>query len=337
MTVVPVVCCPCKSVTDQNRLILHNSKKTQGLSFMPHDLGECAQRVADKWRLKPSRMLGLNIHRRNSTIIRCERFKVSCSVRVFMHPVLVTIGPIQIRFYGLMYVMAILVGYFFVKSEVKRKDMDLTPDDVMNFIFWVVLGGVIGARIYYVAFNWEYYWPDLREIVAIWHGGLAIHGGILGGLAAGFVYTGRKRIPFLRGADVVAPSLILGQAFGRLGNFMNGDAHGLPTKMPWGIVFPPGSIAGDQFPNIPLHPTMLYELAINLAIFVFLWTIRKRPAKDGFIISLYLILYSVGRFIVSFFRADSLMIGQIRAAHLISIVIIAIVIPLLIKGKLWRE
>ena len=82
---------------------------------------------------------------------------------------------------------------------------------------------------------------------------------------------------------------------------------------------------------------MLYELAINLAIFVFLWTIRKRPAKDGFIISLYLILYSVGRFIVSFFRADSLMIGQIRAAHLISTVIIAIVIPLLIKGKLWRE
>jgi len=254
-----------------------------------------------------------------------------------MHPVLVTIGPIQIRFYGLMYVAAIVVGYFLLKSEVRRKEMGLTADEVMNLIFWVVLGGIIGARIYYVAFNWEYYWPDWREIPAIWHGGLAIHGGILGGLLGGFIYTRKKGVPFFRAADAVAPCLILGQAFGRFGNFMNGDAHGLPTRMPWGIVFPPGSIAGDQFPHLPLHPTMLYEMFINLAIFFFLWWIRKRPAKDGFIISLYLILYSIGRFIVSSFRADSLMLGEVRAAHLISIVIIAVVTPLLIKEKLWSR
>lgn len=254
-----------------------------------------------------------------------------------MHPVLVNIGPIQIRFYGLMYVLAIVVGYFLLKSEVRRKGMDLTPDDIMNFIFLVVFGGIIGARIYYVAFNWEYYWPDWKEIPAIWHGGLAIHGGIIGGLVAALLYTRRKRVPFLRAADAVAPCLILGQAFGRFGNFMNGDAHGLPTRMPWGIVFPPGSIAGDQFPHMALHPTMLYELVINLAIFFFLWRIRKRPARDGFIICLYLILYSVGRFIVSFYRADSLMVGGVRAAHLISIVIIAIVTFLLIKEKLWSQ
>ncbi len=254
-----------------------------------------------------------------------------------MHPVLITIGPIQIRFYGLMYVVAIIVGYFLLKSEVRRKGMDLTPDDVMNLIFWVVLGGVIGARIYYVLFNWEYYWPDWKEIVAIWHGGLAIHGGILGGLLGGLIYTKRKRVSFLCAADAVAPSLILGQAFGRFGNFMNGDAHGLPTGMPWGIVFPPGSIAGDQFPQTPLHPTMLYELIINLSIFFFLWKIRKRPAKDGFMISLYLILYSIGRFVVSYFRADSLMIGGFRAAHLISILIVAIVTSLLIKERLWSR
>lgn len=254
-----------------------------------------------------------------------------------MHPVFFSIGPIQIRFYGLMYVVAIVVGYFLLKSEVRRKEMGLTPDDVMNLIFWVVFGGIIGARIYYVAFNWPYYWPDWREIPAIWHGGLAIHGGILGGLIGGFVYTRRKGVPFLRTTDAVAPSLILGQAFGRFGNFMNGDAHGLPTQMPWGIEFPPGSIAGDQFPHMAIHPTMLYEMVINLAIFFFLWKIRRRPAKDGFIISLYLILYSVGRFVVSFFRADSLMVGEFRTAHLISIVIVAIVTPLLIKGKLWCE
>jgi len=251
-----------------------------------------------------------------------------------MHPVFFTIGPIQIRFYGLMYVLAIVVGYFLLKSEVRRKEMDLNADEVMNLIFWVVLGGIICARIYYVVFNWEYYWPDWREIPAIWHGGLAIHGGIIGGLLGGYVYTRRKGVPFFRAADAVAPSLILGQAFGRFGNFMNGDAHGVPTQMPWGMVFPSGSIAGEQFPNLPLHPTMLYELAINIAIFCFLWKIRKRPAKDGFIISLYLIFYSVGRFIVSFYRADSLMLGEIRAAHLASIVIIAVVTPLLIKKRL---
>lgn len=254
-----------------------------------------------------------------------------------MHPVLIAVGPIQIRFYGLMYVVAIVVGYFLVKGEARRKAMGLTPDDVMNLIFWVVLGGIIGARIYYVAFNWGYYSSDWKEIPAIWHGGLAIHGGILGGLVAGILYTRSKGVSFLQTADAVAPSLILGQAFGRFGNFMNGDAHGVPTRMPWGIVFPPGSIAGDQFAGVPLHPTMLYELAINLAIFFFLWKIRKRPAKDGFIICLYLILYSVGRFIVSFFRADSLMIGDIRAAHAISIVIIAVVMTLLIRARLWHE
>lgn len=236
-----------------------------------------------------------------------------------------------------MYVVAIVVGYFLVKSEVRRKEMNLTPDDVMNLIFWIVLGGIIGARIYYVVFNWDLYWPDWKEMAAIWHGGLAIHGGILGGFLGGFIYCRTKGVPFLKGADVVAPALILGQGFGRLGNFMNGDAHGLPTEMPWGIVFPPGSIAGEQFPHMPLHPTMLYEMGINLAIFFFLWSIRKRPAKDGFIISLYLILYSAGRFVVSFFRADSLMIGELRAAHLISVVIIAIVIPLLIKERLWSR
>jgi phosphatidylglycerol:prolipoprotein diacylglycerol transferase len=254
-----------------------------------------------------------------------------------MHPVFFSIGPIQIRFYGLMYVVAIVVGYFLLKSEVKRKEMGLTPDDVMNLIFWVVLGGIVGARIYYVAFNWEFYQVDWKEIPAVWHGGLAIHGGILGGLLGGFIYTRRKGVPFFRAADAVAPSLILGQAFGRLGNFMNGDAHGLPTTMPWGMVFPPGSIAGDQFPNMPLHPTMLYEMVINLAIFFFLWTIRKRPAKDGFIICLYLILYSMGRFVVSFFRADSLMLGEYRAAIVMSIVIVAVLTPVLIAKRLWQR
>ena len=132
-------------------------------------------------------------------------------------------------------------------------------------------------------------------------------------------------------------AIILGQAFGRFGNFMNGDAHGYPTDMPWGIVFPPGSIAGGEFGPVPLHPVMLYELGLNLLIFTFLWSIRKRAWGDGFIFSLYLMLYSVDRFIVSFFRADDLYIGALRAPHVVSVLLVVMVGVFVIRKKLWKK
>lgn len=254
-----------------------------------------------------------------------------------MHPILFEYGPIQIRFYGLMYVIAILVGTYLIKKEVRRKRVALTDDDVMNFILGTVITGIIGARSYYVAFNMGYYSANPYEIPKVWHGGLAFHGGLIGGLLFAFVYLGRHRIKFWQMADVVAPSIILGQAFGRFGNFMNGDAHGMPTTMPWGIVFPKESIAGSEFPNIPLHPVMLYELAINLSIFLFLWFgIRKRGFKDGFIFALYLLLYSIGRWTVENFRADSLMLGPLRTAQVVSLSIAILTLACIVKGRLWK-
>ena len=255
-----------------------------------------------------------------------------------MHPILFQYGPIQIRFYGLMYVIAILVGSFLIKREVRRKGIKLTEDDVMNFVLWSALGGIIGARIYYVAFNWEYYSANLREVPAVWHGGLAIHGGLIGGILVAYIYLKRRDISFWRMADSVAPALVLGQAFGRFGNFMNGDAHGRPTAMPWGMVFPPESIAGREFPGIPLHPTMLYEMTINFFIFLILWFIlRKRDHKDGFIFAAYLMLYSLGRFVVESFRADSLMMGPIRAAQAVSLTLAVAALFAILKGILWKK
>jgi len=254
-----------------------------------------------------------------------------------MYPVLVEIGPIAIRFYGLMYAIAILVGIKLISHEVKRKGLSLTDDNVMNLMLWVVLGGLLGARIYYVVFNWSYYSANPWEIPAIWHGGQAIHGGMIGGIIIGFWFCRKEKVPFTAMADASAPAIILGQVFGRFGNFMNGDAHGLPTTMPWGIVFPKTSIAGREFPGIPLHPTMLYELAINVLIFLLLWKIRKGTYKDGFLFSLYLILYSVGRFFVSFFRADDLMLAGLRMPHLISAVIVLVVGVLIVKKRLWIQ
>lgn len=252
-----------------------------------------------------------------------------------MHPVLIEIGPLSVRYYGLMYVIGIIAAIFLIRSEVRRKNLPLTDDDQTNLLLLTVLAGIIGARLYYVLFNWSFYGQFLSEIPAVWRGGLAIHGGVIGGTIAVLWFARRKRIPFLRLADVLAPPLILGQALGRFGNFMNGDAHGMPTTLPWGLVFAAHTPAGSQFPGLPLHPTMLYEMAINLGIFVYLWSTRKHLAKDGYTTMRYLLLYSLGRFSVEFLRADSLWFGPFRAAQLVSLALIALSSTLIVVWRLW--
>ena len=252
-----------------------------------------------------------------------------------MHPVLLQIGPFSIRYYGLMYVLGIIAAIFLVRSEVRRKGLPLTEDDQMNLLLLAVFAGIIGARLYYVVFNWSYYRQFPWEIPAVWRGGLAIHGGVIGGTCAVLWFAWRRKIPFLRLTDVLAPPLILGQALGRFGNFMNGDAHGVPTSLPWGLVFAPQTPAGVQFPNTPLHPTMLYEMALNLGIFAYLWGTRQWPAKDGYTTMRYLLLYSLGRFGVEFLRADSLWFGPLRAAQLVSAALIALSATLIVMWRLW--
>lgn len=253
-----------------------------------------------------------------------------------MHPNLIEFGPITIRFYGLMYFVAAMVGGWLLGKEIRRKKIGLSDEDGWNLVMYCLLGGILGARIYYVVFNWSYYGSHPLEIPAIWHGGLAIHGGLVGGVLAGWAFVRRRGAPFWPLADAAAPIVILGQAFGRFGNFMNGDAHGTPTTLPWGIVFPPESIAGREFGPVPLHPVMLYELGINLMIFAFLWSIRKKNWGDGFLFSLYLILYSLDRFFVSFFRADDLYIGPFRAPHVVSVLLVLIIGGYVIKKQLWK-
>ncbi len=252
-----------------------------------------------------------------------------------MYPILFQWGPITIRFYGLMYVIAIIVGTYLIKREIRRKNLSLTEDNLYNLVLLVFFAGLIGARLFYVIFSLDYYLANPKEIPAIWHGGLAIHGGLIGGFIAGYWYAKDKKIPFLLLADIFAPSIILGQVFGRFGNFMNGDAHGIPTDLPWGMVFPPDSIAGQQFGQIPLHPVMLYELVLNLIIFFILRKLRLKLSKNGYITCLYLIFYSIARFFVSFFRADNLMVTRLSVPHLTSLIIMVIVGYFLVRYRLW--
>lgn len=254
-----------------------------------------------------------------------------------MHPVFIRVGPVEIRYYGLMYVIAIITGYILFKREIKLKKIGLSRDEILSYTFWVVVGGIFGARIYYVLFTWrDYYASYPLEIFALWHGGLAIHGGIMGGALAAYLYARVKQLRYLELVDITAPLLALGQAFGRFGNFMNGDAYGIPTRLPWGVVFPPGTAAGDEFPGQPIHPVMLYEMVLNLISFFILWKLREGNYRKGFIFLLYLLNYGVIRFFVSFFRADSLMMGRVRAAHVISLFFIIVSIALILIFRLWK-
>lgn len=254
-----------------------------------------------------------------------------------MHPNLIELGPIVIRWYGLMYLAAFLVGGWLLGREIARKGLPISDDDRWSFLTLVLFAGILGGRLYYVAFNWNYYGANPAEIPAIWHGGLAIHGGLIGGVLAGWWWVRRHKIPFWKLADAGAPSIILGQAFGRFGNFMNGEVHGYPTDLPWGIVFPPSSPAGREFPGVPVHPAMLYELVLNVIAFAILWKLRKRPTRDGFLFCLYVIFYGVIRAFVSSFRAEDLMLGAIRAPYVISAVMILLAGWGLFHFRLWKQ
>lgn len=247
-----------------------------------------------------------------------------------MHPELFRIGPFAIRFYGLMYVVALLVGIWLLRLEAKRRG--LPPERMVDLAFYAFLGGLIGGRLYYVVFNWSYYGAQPWKILAIWEGGMAIHGGLIGGLLAGGWFARRQRLPFLTLCDMAAPAVLLGHAFGRFGNFMNGDAHGYPLHDPrlpawlrhfpdWmGVVFPPTSIAGREFGPVPLHPVMLYEMVLNGLGFVLLWHLRKRLPTPGRLFGLYLVYYALVRSFTSLFRADDLYLGPFRMPHVISVV-----------------
>jgi phosphatidylglycerol:prolipoprotein diacylglycerol transferase len=253
-----------------------------------------------------------------------------------MHPIFLRIGPLEIRYYGLMYVISFIVGYFLVRAMSKRKGLPLKSEDILDIFLVTIPLGIIFARLYYVAFNWEFYRRAPWEIPAVWHGGLAIHGGLLGGVLGLLLSAKWKKVPFWSLADVAVPAVALGQVFGRIGNFLNGDAFGTPTTLPWGVVFPLDSPAGAAYPGQPLHPAMLYEAVGNLLIFFALWRLSKVPARPGFLAALYFVLYGLVRFPCEFVRGDALWLGPFRAAQVASVLLILGFGSWLILAKPWR-
>jgi len=240
-----------------------------------------------------------------------------------MHPIVARLGSLTIRTYGVMVAAAFLFGAWLAVREAKRKG--IAQEEALDLVFYVLVGGIVGARVYYVLFSDPgYYLSHPLMIPALWTGGLALHGGLMGGLLAGIWFWRRRRLPFWRTADALAPGIILGQAIGRLGCAMNGCCYGKPTDLPWAIIFRhPNTMAP---PGVPLHPTQFYEMGGDLIILAILWARRRSTRFDGELFLTYAALYSVLRMAVEHFRADRLLLpGGISAAQAVSLgVLIAV-------------
>lgn len=239
-------------------------------------------------------------------------------------PILWEIGPVVVRWYGLLIASAVLIGVNLSQYLAKRRGVD--PDLLGDLTIWLVFGAIPFARLYYVLFEWRQYKNQpFSSVFAIWNGGIAIHGAIIGGTIAALIFARINKASFWQLIDLIMPSLILGQAIGRWGNFFNSEAFGRPTNVPWKVFIPLGSRPLDYVSYSYFHPTFLYESIWNLGVFalllwLFFWGLKNADRlKVGTLSFIYLIAYSIGRFWIEGLRTDSLMFGPLRIAQFISL------------------
>ncbi len=220
-------------------------------------------------------------------------------------PTIITLGPLQIRWYGVMYILAFLASYFLVKYQIRKKQLDININ-LDNLFFFLIIGLIIGARLGYIIFyNLPFYISNPFKLFAIWEGGMSFHGGLIGIICFGLIYIKRHRVNFWAIADLFIVTAPVGLGLGRLGNFINAELYGRVTTMPWGMIFPSG---GD----LPRHPSQLYEFFLEgVLLFLILWLIKDRPFKKGTLFCLFLFLYSIFRFFVEFFREPDPQLGLI--------------------------
>lgn len=239
-----------------------------------------------------------------------------------MDPVAFKLFGVEVKWYGVIISLAVLIGTFLGLKESERQGIG--EDNLIDMLLYAIPLSLIGARVHYVLFSLDYYKHNLKQIFNFRQGGLAIHGAIIVGVLVGYVFSKKRNLDFWTIADVCAPSLVLGQAIGRWGNYINQEAHGGPTNLPWGIMVD----------GVKVHPTFLYESLGNLLVFFFLlWYRRNKSERSGEVFLLYVILYSVVRFFVEGFRTDSLMVGPLRTAQVISVISIAIAVYYFNKRK----
>ena len=253
-----------------------------------------------------------------------------------MNRVAIDLGFIKIYWYSITMFLGVLCGIIVAYIEIKRKKIDVTKFESMSF--YAILFGFVGARLYYVLFNLDYYLANPIEIVEVWNGGLAIHGGIIGAIMAMYIYCKKNKISLIEMLDICAPALLIGQIIGRWGNFFNSEAHGgIVTRSFLESLHLPSFIINGMYINGNYyHPTFLYESLLNLICFIILMILRKnKRIRLGVITGIYLMWYGIVRFFIESLRTDALMLGNIRMAQVISILlfVIGLVIVILSRKK----
>ncbi len=248
-----------------------------------------------------------------------------------------SIGNIVIHFYSLCILLGVISAYFVITREAKRKNIN--EDLILNIIFYGLIIGILGARIYYVIFNIDYYKNDILEIFKIWNGGLAIHGGIIFGFMFVYLYTKKKNLKFIKLTDIIVPGVILAQSIGRWGNFFNQEAYGMAVskELLEKLLIPKFIINGMHINNNYYLPTFFIESILCLIGFIIILLIRKKNIKEGTVTAFYLIWYGFIRSIIEIFRTDSLMLFNLKVAIIVSILCIIIGIIILIINRNKKE
>jgi len=219
-------------------------------------------------------------------------------------PVIFRVGPLSVRWYGMMYLLGFLGAYFVIRRLAPRRGLDLGQDGVSDLLFYGVLGVILGGRLGYVVFyNLPYFIHHLAKIPAVWEGGMSFHGGLVGLTLAVLFFCRKRGHPFLCMADVVVAAGPIGLGLGRLGNFINNELWGRVTTVPWGMVFPGGGPA-------PRHPSQLYEAALEgPVLFLILWWLNRREIPPGVPFFAFFLLYGLFRIFVEFFRQPDAHLG----------------------------
>ena len=253
-----------------------------------------------------------------------------------MYPVLFKLGPLTIHTYGFFVAMGFIVGIFLAKNEAKRSGED--QEKIMDLFFYILIAAIAGSRLFYVAINFELFLADPLEIFKIWNGGLVFYGGFIAALIAGIIYLKKNKMPLWKTADIVAPSLALGQFFGRLGCFFAGCCYGKACDLPWAVTFAhPDTLAPT---GTFLHPTQLYHSFSSLTIFILLFFFRRRKNFDGWLFWLYVFLYGITRSFIEIFRGDFR--GQVffeifSVSQVIGLIMVIIsIIMMMFLGKLFK-
>ena len=251
-----------------------------------------------------------------------------------MNPILIELGNIKIYWYSVLILIGVLLGSYIVTKESKR--FNISQSKISDMLFYTIIFGIIGARLYYVIFNLDYYINYPIDIIKVWEGGLAIHGGIIAGITYLIYYTKKKNLNLLQITDIFAPGLLIGQAIGRWGNFFNSEAHGSITTIVHlkKLMLPNFIIEGMYIDGNYYIPTFFYESLICIIGLIIILIIRRtKIIKTGQITGFYLIWYGIGRYIIEAYRTDSLMLSTLKQAQIISIIMIIMGLVIIVLSK----